>query len=173
MSPTKIDEKIRLQLGAIKEFSALFSERVGRGRLMFIEHMSPPYPDLKCRLDDEQVYIEVAHAYGTDVDVRKVLRRGTTAEPGAEEDLKNTVALNMDNRIVEPINGAIKKHCYRDYAGFPRWLLVRVGNFLYDVSEFEHLVERLVVPSNNKFDEIWILCGPRKECGAIQIWPKT
>ncbi|MEQ8928137.1 MAG: hypothetical protein RLO81_20140, partial [Fulvivirga sp.] len=142
-------------------------------KLEFKEHLKTPYPDLKCDLNDSDLYIEVAHAYGTSVDVRKVLRRDTSAEPSAEEDFKNTVSLNMDDRIVEPLNETIREHCNKDYMGEPCWLLVRIGNPLYDTSEFERFINRIEIPSNNKFNEIWILCGPWKECGALQIWPTT
>lgn len=168
-----MSEKKNLERGAVEEFSALFNERLQRGTLSFTEHLKPPYPDLRCKLNNNDIYIEIAHAYGTSVDVRKILRRDTPANPSQEEDLKNTIALNMDDRIVEPLNETIRKHCSKDYVGDPCWLLVRIGNPLYDTTEFERFIDRIIIPSNNKFNEIWILCGPWKECGALQIWPAT
>lgn len=165
-----MDEKRRLERGAFDAFASHFNERANRDILSFVEHLSPPHPDLKCRLGAGNIYIEVAHAFGTEVDARKILRHGTKNQPNKREDQRNVIVKNMENRIIEPLNATIYEHCLKDYLGVPCWLLIRIGNFLYDLSEYESYKNRIVIPAHNSFQEIWLLCGPRKESGAVQLW---
>jgi len=169
----KMDEKQKLERGALEQFAILFNSKLDRGELKFVEHLDPPYPDLKCKLKNDDLFVEIAHSYGTSVDARKVLRHGKKGQVKEEEEVPNVVAFNLEDRIVGEINATIYEHSLKDYKVSPIWLLIRIGNFLYDLEEFESYKHRILIPVNNKFNEIWLLCGPRSDSGAVQLWSQA
>jgi len=164
-------EKDRLEQGAFETFASLYNANAARGHLEFVSHRMPPYPDLECTLDGRPLFVEVAHVFGTAIDARAVVRHGTRSEPSAFEKNADVVVANMEERIITPLNSTIAEHCIKDYMGSPLWLLVRIGNPLYDLSEFNMYKHRLLAPAQHPFDEIWLMCGPFRESGAVQLWP--
>lgn len=163
-------QKKELERRALKTFALSFNSKTNRGDIAFIRHRDPPYPDLECRLNEKPLFVEVAHVFGSSIDSRSMVRHGTQSEPSQEERQADVISQNTEERIIVPLNSTIAEHCMRDYTESPLWLLDRIGNPIYDLSDLDMYKSRVVTPVRHPFDEIWLMCGPYRDSGAVQLW---
>lgn len=164
-------EKERLEQGALEVFAQAFG-RFSRGTLEFVTLLSPPAPDGHCRLDGIDLFIEVAHIYGTDVDARYILQRKGNSAPTRNERLQSSV-ISLDRRVVDPLNRVLADKATKAYAGSPVWLLIRVGLPLLTTEDFQWYFDQIVIPADHPFEEIWLMCSPTAEFGIMQLHAKT
>jgi len=164
-----VSEKEGLEQGAITNFAEYFSANSNRGHLMFKESLQPPYPDTLCELTGQPLYVEVAHIYGTETDAKYLLRRTGRAQPTKQERLKSTLT-PLDKRYLIPLNKVLKSKAEKIYKGKPVWLLVRNGLPLWTSEDFNEHINEIKIPKKHPFDEIWLLCAPSGQFGAIQLY---
>ena len=163
-----VNEKNELERWAVYEFAKLFSARAGRGTLRFVKLLEPPSPDALCELNDSDVYIEVAHVYGSETDAKKTLGRRGKGSPDPTENQKDAL-IHLGSRVIVPLNLLLSKKAGKCYDKSPVWLLVRSGFPLMDLEDFNRYKGDVNVPTNHKFDEIWLLCGKSANSGALRL----
>ncbi|MBU8920937.1 MAG: hypothetical protein KOO63_03655 [Bacteroidales bacterium] len=165
-------EKEELERWAVLEFAKLFTAKANRGALQFVELLKPPSPDALCHLDKSDLFVEVAHVYGTETDAKMALGREGKSAPDPRVHNANAM-ISFDQRVIGPLNILLKKKAGKTYDKSPVWLLVRSGFLLMDFDDFSLYQDSIAVPKNHPFEEIWLLCGKTSDSGAIQLASKN
>jgi hypothetical protein len=161
-------EKKDLERAAVVEFSKLFTANANRGTLELIELLDPPAPDTRCRFAQKDLFIEVAHVYGTEADAKKRLGREKVSAGNRPLSIGDA-AVPFDIRVIQRLNHLLQKKSAKMYSGSPIWLLVRSAFPLMDLEDFMSYSDSIVVPANHPFAEIWLLCGSSAKDGAIKL----
>ena len=162
------DEKGALERAAVEQFAEIFSALVGRGHLRFHALLPPPQPDAHCFLSDADIYIEVAHIYGTDADARRILGRTGYAEPSHEEQLHSSL-VPLNHRVISQLNMVLAQKSKKTYTSSPIWLVVRNAFPLWKDTDFQRHRNQIQVPASCPFSEIWLVCGPRVDFGLMRL----
>lgn len=162
------EEKSALERAAVEQFAEIFSAQTCRGSLQFHTLLPPPQADAHCSLGGTDIFVEVAHIYGTDADARLILGRTGYDEPSREEQLQSSlVPLNF--RVISRLNTVLAQKSKKTYASSPVWLVVRNGFPLWRDTDFQRHRKQIALPSPHPFAEIWLLCGPRSDFGLMRL----
>ena len=161
-------EKRLLERAAVEQFVEIFNARAGRGVLEFVSLLDPPEPDVRCRLNGADVFIEIAHVYGTASDARFLLGRGGCAQPTREERLESDL-VPLDVRVISSLNIVLARKASKTYASSPVWLVIRNAFPLWRQSDFEQHRGDIQVPRATSFSELWLTCGPRANFGLMRL----
>lgn len=163
-------EKQGLEIGALNEFAEALVSEIGRGRFKFHRLLDPPEPDALCSFDGDLLHLEVAHVYGTQSDVKKLLgRKGKSAPTHAQQICSAEVPL--DARLLAPLNDVLSNKATKRYQTSRVWLLVRSAFPLWSIVDFVGNQARIAVPVEHPFEKIWLLCGPRASFGLLRLYP--
>jgi hypothetical protein len=163
-----IDEKTALEQAAVEQFAEVFTASAGRGVLQLVTLLSPPNPDARCTLGGNDIFVEVAHIYGTQPDARLILGRTGYAAPSREEQLQSSL-VPLNYRVISALNTVLAQKAQKTYASSPVWLVVRNGFPLWCDADFERNRHEISVPKSHPFAEIWLVCGPRSDFGLIRL----
>lgn len=163
-----IDEKSALERSAAEQFAEVFTAIAARGILQVVSPLSPPLPDAHCSLGGKDIFVEVAHVYGTDADVRLLLGRTGYAAPSRDERLESSL-IPLNHRVISHLNTILAQKSEKTYAASPVWLVVRNAFFLWRDSDFQRHRNQIIVPKSHPFAEIWLLCGPRADFGLMRL----
>lgn len=164
-----MSEKRELERWAVMEFAKLFSSRAGRGELRLEELLDPPSPDTRCVLGDTEVFIEVAHVYGTETDAKMVLGRDGKSAPNPTVHSAQAL-IHLGLRVIAPLNAILAKKALKEYDKSPVWLLVRSASPFMEHEDFSSWFRnQIVVPESHPYDEIWLLCGRSANDGAVRL----
>lgn len=164
-----MNEKEALERAALSNFVEMFNNRLSRGCLSVIRRLQPPFPDALCCLNGQNVYVEIAHIYGTDADARYSLGRTGAAAPTDEERLGSSL-VPLNARVICPLNRVLWRKSSKSYEGRPVWLVIRNGFPIFTLQDFKHHLADIVVPADHPFEEIWLLAGRDPRHGAIQLY---
>lgn len=170
-------EKHSLEIGALNQFAEALAPVLGEGRFTFDRLLKPPEPDALCFIDGQPLHIEVAHVYGTQSDVKKLLgRTGKSAPTQAQQMLSARVPLDgcpgTDGRLLRlltPLNNLLSDKATKKYQTSRVWLLVRSAFPLWSIVDFVENQACIEVPAEHPFERIWLLCGPRASCGLLRL----
>ena len=133
-----------------------------------IERRDPPFPDIKCSLNGNSIFVEVAHLYGAGSDAKRLLGRKGKSYPSSEEQ-KIARLTPLHIRIGQDLSRILKQKSGKTYTADPAWLLVRNANLLWGYSDFKSYLSNIEIPAENPFLQIWLLCGPRAESKVIKL----
>lgn len=162
-----MSEKAALEKFAVIQFCNAFNSQF-KADLTYIERCDPPFPDVKCSLNGNSIFIEVAHLYGAGSDAKRLLGRQGTSYPRREE--QETARLTpLHIRIGQDLSRILRQKSGKTYTAHPAWLLVRNANPLWDYSDFTSYVPNIEIPAKNPFLQIWLLCGLRAESKVIEL----
>ena len=162
-----MSEKIALEKSAVIEFCEAYNRK---HRLAYVEHCQPPFPDTRCTLDGQDIYIEVAHLYGPPSDAKRLLGRQGHSYPGpAEQKQARLTPLNI--RIGQALLAVLGEKCEKTYNTDLVWLLIRNANPLWACSDFQSFLadEDIVIPPKHPFKRIWLLCGRGADSGILLV----
>ncbi len=164
-----MSEKTDLEKFAVIEFCKAYNRQRPEHHLHYIEHCQPPFPDTRCTLDGQDIYIEVAHVYGPPSDAKRLLGRQGHAYPGAAEQ-KQARLTPLSIRIGKALERALQCKCKKTYNTSLVWLLVRNANLLWTYSDFQsYLVDINIIPAKHPFQQVWLLCGRGADSGIIDL----
>ena len=161
-------EKNALEQGTIEKFADAYVKEA-MGMLQFVELAEPPFADGICNLDGKKIFIEVGHIYGTTSDIKQLLGRTGFSAPTDEESLKSRL-IPLNHRLIQPLNRLLEKKGNKKYKGSPVWLLIRNGMPIWAKEEFQEYYHEILVPDEHPFEQIWLLCGPRSDCGVLKLF---
>ena len=162
-----MSEKAALEKFAVIEFCKAFNRQF-KADLTYIERRDPPLPDIKCGLNGNIIFIEVAHLYGAGSDAKRLLGRKGKSYPSSEEQ-KIARLTPLHIRIGQDLSRILKQKSGKTYTADPAWLLVRNANLLWGYSDFKSYLSNIEIPAENPFLQIWLLCGPRAESKVIKL----
>lgn len=161
-------EKYHLETGALNQFVKALDSVFGEGRFLFKRLLNPPEPDALCYFDGQKLHVEVAHIYGTESDVKKLLGRTGKSAPTLEQQKRSAmVPLNM--RLITPLNNLLADKAIKKYQTSRVWLLVRSAFPLWSIDDFIENQAQIKIPATHPFEKIWLLCGPQASFGVLQI----
>ena len=164
-----MSEKRELERWAVMEFARLFSSRADRGALRLEELLDPPSPDTRCVLGDTEVFIEVAHVYGTETDAKMVLGRDGKSAPNPTVHSAEAL-IHLGSRVIGPLNAILARKARKKYDKSPVWLLVRSASPIMELEDFSSWYRKqIIVPEGHPYDEIWLLCGKSAKDGAVRL----
>ena len=159
-------EKIRLEVYAVIYFLR-YLRKNSQSKVRLKKIASPPYPDIICEIDGQEIGIEVAHLYGSQRDARQTFGRSEPIEKTMKHRVKHsTVPLNF--RIPNDLNEILDSKAKKNYPGIT-WLLIRNAYPLWDFNDFQSYMDEVIIPECHNFVNIWLLCDPKGLSGAIKI----
>ncbi|MGD9549333.1 MAG: hypothetical protein AB7V45_17555 [Candidatus Krumholzibacteriia bacterium] len=164
----EMSEKRDLEKAALREFGIALAQ-AGLGNFEVHEMLEPPAPDALCSLNGKEVFVEVAHVYGTETDAKLLLgRQGRSA--GDPEEHKRDALRELGSRVIGPLNKLLATKARKTYARAPVWLLIRSGSPLLEYADYATWYrDEITVPADGPFEEIWLLCGPLASSGALRL----
>ena len=138
----------------------------------FVELRQPPEPDALCAFNGSDLYIEVGHIYGAVSDAKRLLGREGHVSPTKEHEISARLT-PLNARLLNPLNSLLKKKASKIYirknSETDVWLLIRSAFPLWNQSNFEEYREQIHIPDSHKFEQIWLLCGPRASFGLLRL----
>ena len=162
-----MSEKTDLEKFAVIEFCEAYNKQ-HPGHLAYVEHCQPPFPDTRCTMDGQDIYIEVAHLYGHPSDAKMLLGRQGHSYPGPAEQ-KQARLTPLSRRIGQEFLAILQKKCEKTYNTDLVWLLIRNANPLWAYSDFQSYRADINVPPKHPFERIWLLCRPKADSGIIDL----
>jgi len=160
-------EKESLEVSAFKIFVDLYNKE-NASFLRLVEQRKPPYPDLYCQLNSGDLDIEVAHIYGTNVDAQRILAR-KRRNPFTKKELKNNRLIPLSNKIPAKLNLLLADKAHKKYKSDRVWLLIRNTHPAWTKHDFQFYLSDIVVPDENPFEEIWLVCDTRGYSGILRL----
>ena len=162
-----MSEKTDLEKSAVIEFCKAYNKQYP-GRLTYVEQCQPPFPDTRCTLSGQDIYIEVAHLYGPTSDAKRLLgREGHSYPSSADQKQVRLTPLNI--RIGRKFLETLQDKCDKTYKTDLAWLLIRNANPLWTYSDFQSYLVDIKIPSRHPFQRMWLLCGRGEDSGIIDL----
>lgn len=160
------NEKQKLEISALNQFSDALAALIGEGRFVFHELCGPPQPDGYCSFDGQPLHVEVGHIYGTQSDAKRLLgRTGKSAATPAE--MMNARMVPLSARLLRSLNELLDKKAKKTYPASRVWLLIRSAFPLWTIDDFKEHQAAIRIPRFHRFEQIWLLCGPRVDFGVL------
>jgi hypothetical protein len=162
------NEKQELEISALNQFSEALAALLGEERFVFHELRDPPQPDGYCSFDGQPLHVEVGHIYGTRSDAKRLLgRTGKSAAMPAE--MMNARMVPLNARLLRPLNDLLDNKETKTYQGSRVWLLIRSAFPLWTINDFTEYQTEIRIPQSHRFEQIWLLCGPRVDFGVLRL----
>jgi len=162
------NEHQKLEIGALNQFSEVLAVLLGEGKFVFHELRDPPQPDGYCSFDGQPLHVEVGHIYGTRSDAKRLLgRTGKSAAKPAE--MMNARMVPLSARLLRPLNDLLDNKATKTYQASRFWLLIRSAFPLWTVDDFKEHQAAIRIPGFHRFEQIWLLCGPRVDFGVLRL----
>lgn len=161
-------EKHDLEIAALNQFAEALVPVLGEGRFTFDRLLKPPEPDALCSFDGQPLHVEVAHVYGTQSDVKKLLGRTGKSAPTHAQQMRSA-KVRLDVRLLTPLNDLLSDKATKKYQTSRVWLLIRSAFPLWSLIDFVENKACMKVPAKHPFERIWLLCGPRASFGLLQL----
>ena len=157
-----------MEFGAIQQFQEVINSLNIGYDFHFVEPRNPPEPDYFCTLNGTELFVEIAHLYGTETDAKRLLGRKGKSEPSKLQVTQSTL-IPLNTRLIAPLNLRLKEKALKKYNASRVWLVIRSAFPLWEKEDFEQHISEIIVPTSHPFEEIWLLCGPRARFGAIKL----
>ncbi len=162
------NEKQKLEISALNQFSVALVNLLGEDRFVFHELRDPPQPDGYCSFDGQPLHIEVGHVYGTRSDAKRLLRR-TGRSAAAPAEIVDARMVSLDARLLRPLNYLLDSKAKKTYQASRVWLLIRSAFPLWNIDDFTEYQTEIRIPQSHSFEQIWLLCGPRVDFGVLRL----
>ena len=159
-------QKDNLEFYAVQHFVAQYN-RTHRRRLYFLRACSPPMPDTLCKLNQQQIGIEVVHTYGTGVEAALRLGNREIADFSNNTHQQRRITA-LDIRALNSLAKVLAEKATRTYDFAPTWLLIRNGFAPWSLSDYRKRRAQIHVPDSHPFSQIWFLCD-RNSVGSPGI----
>ena len=169
MRTAEID-KANWELQAIRVFITWFNKN--DHQLLSISHQNrPAKPDVTCKLDGEQVDIEIAHLYGSDKEAMKILGRKLDSDTRIELR-KLERGGHVESRLLLALNRILEQKASKQYQSHRIWLVIRNAHPAWSCTDIQTHIQQLKIPEIHPFQRIWVIGDLTAASGAIQIYPQ-
>lgn len=166
MASQGVVEKAGLEEAAVRNFIEAYNVRENSQEISFVSLVQPPLPDVKCKIGDSDLYVEVAHVYGSPSDAQQILGRGSSNKA---KIIQNSL-ITLDKRFLSGLNYILRRKAQKTYSNVVVWLLIRNGFPLYSGIDINEHKGGIVIPQSHCFQEIWLLCGRDADAGLIKLY---
>lgn len=163
-------EKIRLEHEAAKLFMRLYEKRFDI-KMRHIWHNEPAKPDVSCYFDHQKLDLEIAHVYGSEAEAMQILGRELTENTHRELLALQRVPANQ--RLLGALNRLISNKAEKTYDTEQVWLVIRNANPLWTRQDMLINCEKLHIPKQHPFEQIWIIGDMKGESGLLALYPPT
>jgi len=160
-------EKIRLEVYAVIYFLR-YLRKNSQSKVRLKKIASPPYPDVICEIDGQEIGMEVAHLYGSQRDARQIFGRSKPIEKTMKHRVKHSI-VPLNFRIPNDLNEILDSKAKKIYPG-KTWLLIRTAYPLWDFNDFQFYMDEVIIPESHHFENIWLLCDQKGLSGAINLY---
>ncbi|XOV81352.1 MAG: hypothetical protein ACFHVJ_07330 [Aestuariibacter sp.] len=140
-------------------------------KIRHIWHNEPRKPDVSCYLDGERLDLEIAHLYGSSEEAMQILNRELTEETQAELE-KQSLLSDTQERLLAALNRILANKSLKYYKTSQVWLVIRNANPGWSKEEIIALQDRINIPDDHPFQQIWIVCDMAGSTGIVQLYPE-
>jgi hypothetical protein len=164
------EEKVKLEHEAARIFMRLYQQRSGI-KMQHIWHNEPARPDVSCYYEDTKLDLEIAHLYGSEVEAMQILGRTLSAE--THRELMALLRAPPAHRLLTALNRIISSKAEKHYESANVWLVIRNANPLWTGQDVLSHLDKLHLPKQHPFSEIWLVGDMAGESGILPIFPAT
>jgi len=150
-------QKKLLECNAIKNFILEFNRTHIKKILLkeLIERHG--IPDTHCYLNGNDLWVEVVHSYGTNIEAAVRLdNRNISDYPEKIQKKHRIIPVNI--RAINSLNQRLFDKSKKNYIVQPVWLLVRNGFTLWGKRDYINNRTSIIIPPRHPFQKIWLLC---------------
>lgn len=162
------DEKIALEHEAARLFMRLYEREFGVP-MRHIWHNEPRKPDVSCYYDDARLDLEIAHLYGSEEEAMLILKREISLHTLTA--LHQLMQLPADHRLLSALNTLLASKAEKCYDSERVWLVIRNANPLWSRDELALNLDRVELPANHPFEEIWMVGDMEGVSGIMRLFP--
>lgn len=160
-------EKIALEHDAAKLFMRLY-EKAYSVSMRHIWHNTPSKPDVSCYLDGTRLDLEIAHLYASEAEAMAVLGRSLSIETQREIAL---MAQTPDcDHLRNALERLLKQKYQKRYDSQRVWLVIRNASSNWHQNDIVEVVQKMVTPKKQPFEQIWIISDFFGKDGLIQVY---
>ncbi len=165
---SSLQEKIELEHDAARIFMRLYEQRSGQP-MRHIWHNEPSKPDVSCYLNGDRMDLEIAHIYGSETEAMLIL--GREANIRTLEALHRLTEVPLGERLLAALNAVLASKAGKHYDSERVWLVIRNANPLWSAEELRACRERITLPGQHPFEQIWVIGDMAGESGILQLYP--
>lgn len=162
------DEKRLLEHEAARLFMRAYEAETG-DPMRHIWHNEPRKPDVSCYVKKEHLDLEIAHLYGSEEEARLIL--GRAISPQTLKALRALMAIPPECRLVAALNEILRNKASKYYDSPRVWLVIRNANPLWSADDISACRNRIAVPKQHPFDQIWVLGDWHGQTGIVPLYP--
>jgi hypothetical protein len=163
------NEKVALEHQAAKLFMHWYEHDTGK-QIRHLWHNRPNKPDVSCRLEGQRLDLEIAHLYGSEQEAMEILGRDLT--PATRDELR---ALNQtsepNKRLLNALNRILYNKSLKHYTTEQVWLIIRNAHPSWSKTQIIELRQRIDIPKNHPFEQIWIVGDWAGKTGIVKLYP--
>lgn len=136
--------------------------------LTFLTNNQPAKPDVSCLLDGNKIDIEIAHLYGTEQDAMSILGKELSEYTKSElAQLEKTTT--AEQRLISALNRILEQKSHKHYNSEHTWLVIRNVHPGWNTEKIKRASDKIVLPLNHPFEQIWIVGDITAASGALLI----
>lgn len=162
-------EKRALEHEAARLFMRWY-ERLTGVPIRHIWHNEPRKPDVSCLLDGSRLDLEIAHLYGSELEAMHLLGRGLSERTQKELESQARVA-DTHSRLLQALNQILANKSQKYYQSQRVWLVIRNAHPAWSAEEITSLKDKIEVPEQHPFEQIWIVGDMQGKSGIVQLYP--
>ncbi len=163
------EEKIALEHQAAKLFMRAYEKLSGQ-KIRHIWHNKPSKPDVSCKLENEQLDLEIAHLYGSELEAMSILQRDLSEQTRLEL-FKQRSQRNTDQRLCLALEKILANKAGKHYDSERVWLVIRNAHPAWTAPIIAEKAPRLTMPEKHPFEQIWIIGDFEGSTGIIRLFP--
>ena len=162
-------EKLHLEHEAAKIFMRRYEKDTGH-EIRHIWHNLPNRPDISCVLEGERLDLEIAHLYGSEQEAMKILERKLTVKTRAELR-QQACCSDVHQRLLKALNRILANKAHKQYDTRKVWLVIRNAHPAWKADSIVNVWDKIDVPNNHPFEQIWMVADFSGESGIVQLYP--
>lgn len=161
-------EKQRLEHQAAKQFMRLYEQSTGQ-IMRHIWHNQPAKPDVSCYLNGQQLDLEIAHLYGSEVEAMHIL--GRDLDDATRQELIALLSSPAELRLLTALNRILTNKASKRYDSRQVWLIIRNLNPLWSSNDISQLYAKLDIPQALPFEQVWLITAQNDHADLIALYP--
>jgi hypothetical protein len=161
-------EKRHLEHQAAKQFMRLYEQKTGQ-MMRHIWHNQPAKPDVSCHLNGQQLDLEIAHLYGSEVEAMHIL--GRDLDDNTRQELIALLGSPTELRLLTALNRILSNKAGKNYDSNHVWLVIRNLNPLWSSKDIKQLYPKLQIPKALPFEQVWLIADQNDNADLIGLYP--
>ena len=162
------EEKLALEHQAAKIFMRCYEKQAGQ-EIRHIWHNQPRKPDVSCKLEGEQLDLEIAHLYGSELEAMTILNRKISERTLLE--IQHQALEDIDQRLLCALQQILSNKATKYYESERVWLVIRNAHPDWSAAIISDQSNQLVIPDGHPFEQIWIIGDMEGKSGIVRLYP--